>query len=365
MTRRATWFRIAALAVLISTAVACAGSADGDLPAPADVGAEGDGAATSVSEATADGALAVGPGLVDPDGSVAFVHNGSTLDADAVGEAVAAYQAFLTATDAYRLHTEADSGGLTALAAPDVVETVMAERGIELAAEAEVDMQLLDRRSRANVVNVVGDTGALLLHDCVEVESDTDVWGPVTTTTTFVDQIVTLGHAGTGWLVTDIDVRHTGQVGAPGLGCVPDRHVSRLVGLTEGFFDAMVALGRDPDGGVPTSVLSLLPEDQHAAAEADVAAQRDAGIVFTDPVTYTYDVLGSAPTYGDRSFVVAVCATYPDGWYARSADTGEPVDEAFAPGVRYYHELVITSLPDGAGGYTDTIVDAVNPGPSC
>ena len=62
----------------------------------------------------------------------------------------------------------------------------------ELTAAEEIGVRLLDRRSRANVRNVVGDGQALLLHDCVDVERDTDVWGPLTTTTTFVDQLVTL-----------------------------------------------------------------------------------------------------------------------------------------------------------------------------
>lgn len=356
---------IALLTLAVATAACADGGAADMFAAPDPASAADVDDTTALSDVTADGVATVGQVDVAPDDIGAFRLNDSDLDDAEVGQAVTAYQMFLTATDAYRVNTESDLDALAALAGPGVVDVVAAERDAELAAADQVDVHLVDRRSRANVMNVVGDAEALLLHDCVEVEADTDFWGPVTTSTNLVDQIVTMGQAGTGWVVTDIDVRHTGEVGTTGLGCVPDRHVPRLTALVDGFFEGMVQLGQDPTGGVPAAVLDLLPEDQRATAEADALVQREDGIVFTDPVVYDYEVLGSAPSYGNRSFVVAVCATYPDGWYAREVGTGEVVHEGFAPGGQYYHELVITSVPDEAGGHVDTIVDAVNAGPVC
>lgn len=358
------WRRLAALGSLVLVGAACATS-NSDASTADEMFATADEPAASAAEVAADGAVAIDANGSTQVGTGDFRLNDSELGDTEVEQAVAAYQVFLTATDAFRLDPAADLDDLTTLAAADVAEAVAVERADELAAADEVDVHLTDRRSTANVMNVVGDADALLLHDCVEVEADTDFWGPITTSTTLIDQIVTMGHTGTGWVVTDIDVRHTGSPVSPGLGCVPDHHAQRVTGVVGGFYDGMVTLGQDPAGGVPDSVLGLLPEDQREAAEADAEAQRDDGIVFTDAVDYTYEVLGSAPSYGDRSFVVAVCATYPDGWYARQADTGAVVEEAFAPGAQYYHELVITSLVDETGGRTDTILDAVNPGPTC
>ena len=366
---------LSALAAVVLATSACGLGGSDDMFSAADDAAapdavETDAEAADGTDGATDGATAAeGAAPVGFSGRTGtFGLNDSDLTDDEVAEAVGAYQEFLDAKNRFRVDQELTADDeLTVLAASGIVAELGAWRDQGVQADEDFDVEVLERRSQANVKNVVGDNGRLLLHDCLEEEEDRETFGTPLTSATIVDQIITMSNAGTGWVVQDIDVRHSGGIDSSGLGCVPDYHLPRLEAFLDDFHGEIAAMQADPAGGVSDALASYVNDDQRDALVASVEQRANDGFVVREREAHTYEVLGTAPEYGNRSFVVAVCGTYPDGAYARDPDTGDVVEGegSLEPGSQIYREVVVTSLPDDNGGFTNRVVDIVNPAQSC
>lgn len=287
----------------------------------------------------ADGSLASGQTSGDPrfEGIDA---TGLELTADEALAVIAAYERFLSVSDAARLGDESAQAELAGLASGAVVDEVeaWAEDNEGSAARGLSTVELI---SNAHVEAISGSSDRAEVRDCTEIELTSDLMS--LTRAEFVEQRTVLVPSGGGWMVEQVIVDNDGTVASGPIGCVPRPIRDELEQVMGTAIEGVFAGYADPVAGAD-HLEGIMDPGLLVELQAELDAMVADGIYGDSPVEFEVGVVGADTLIGSRNYVVTTCTTYLEGNPSRSIETGELVDEFpgnLEPGSEVHEEWLL------------------------
>lgn len=291
-----------------------------------------------------------------------------TMTEEDAEEVLAFYGDFLALSDAALLGDEGAADELDLILDPLI--RYLAEdwqsRNEQLAAQG---LSIIDRSSEPNIISLTGSADGAVVHDCV-VQQITDEFTQ-TTRTEHVEQITVLRQTSGLWLVSLVEILHTGNLDSGPVRCVSYAERGSAEVVLVATLDGLSSAWADPEAGVD-HLAGVIGADFLERVDDEIGTMVAEGVYADGEQNHSVEVIGAYLLGDDTSYLVTSCTDFPTGLIRRSAATGEPIDvgesEASAPVTgTVYREWTVANEPgdDGEDRLVVTTLDVQRVGSSC
>lgn len=303
---------------------------------------DGDGPTKDVAASDAGGA----PGTTAASGAPGDVGGGDKLEPEFEAELLMVYSNFLSASDLHRIPDGSTSeSGLADLAAPSVVAIYDAWRATN-ESYGEGFQRVRSFRSDRNVLGIDVAGPQMTIRDCTQ-ETRELIGG--SDVTDYVTRVVTVADEGSAYRVVKVDVRHQGDLFAPGYACIPDQAAAKATATAEEALEGFIAAQGDPRRGLAAPVDAVVAGQLEEKWKASLAEQAAKNYAIAAPYDMKLTVLGLDRRLLARlGAVVSACITYAEGLDLRELSSGKVVREVLPDGTQT--KLVVAVRLEEAGG---------------